>query len=436
MKNVSHTDLWQNPSQKAACNLIVGDSYCIEENFGVPPPTSTTSSTSSSTGLSTPTPHQTGLVSNCDSFYLVQSGDQCGNIASAYGITLANFYAWNPAVGNTCASLIAGDYVCVNIVGGTTLTSSKQTTTPTNGITTPNPIQTGIVSNCNTFYLVQSGDQCGTIASTHGITLASFYAWNPAVGSTCTSLIAGDYVCVNIIGGTTLTMSTSKSPTNGITTPGPIQTGISGSCNTFYLVQSGDQCGTIASSHGISLANFYAWNPAVSSTCTSLIAGDYVCVNVIGGTTLTTSTSKSPTNGITTPGPIQTGVTANCNTFYLVQSGDQCGTIASSHGISLASFYAWNPAVGSTCATLIAGDYVCVNVIGGTTTTASKTTSTKGNGVSTPTPTQSGMTTSCKTFHDVVSGDQCGTIASNAGITLAQVRASFVLMLRMCASIC
>lgn len=131
MKNVSYTDLWQNPSQKAACNLIVGDSYCIEENFGVTPPTSTTSSTSSSTGLSTPTPHQTGLVSNCDSFYLVQSGDQCGNIASAYGITLANFYAWNPAVGNTCASLIAGDYVCVNIVGGTTLTSSNKRHPPT-----------------------------------------------------------------------------------------------------------------------------------------------------------------------------------------------------------------------------------------------------------------------------------------------------------------
>jgi len=92
--------------------------------------------------------------------------------------------------------------------------------------------------------------------------------------------------------------------------------------------------------------------------------------------------------------------------------------IASSHGISLASFYAWNPAVGSTCATLIAGDYVCVNVIGATTTTASKTTSTKGNGVSTPTPTQSGMTTSCKRSM-IGLRDQCGTIASNAGITLA-----------------
>jgi LysM repeat protein len=361
------------------------------------------------------------MVSNCNSFYLVKSGDQCGSIASSFGITLANFYAWNPAVGNTCAGLIAADYVCVNIVGGTTLTSSTSST-PTNGITTPTPIQTGVVSNCNTFYLVQPGDQCGTVVSSHGVTLANFYLWNPAVGSTCNGLIAGDYVCVNIIGGTTLTTITTNTPTNGITTPTPIQTGMTSSCNTFYLVQPGDQCGTVASSHGVSLANFYLWNPAVGSTCAGLIAGDYVCVNVIGGSTISTTTSKSstPTNGITTPTPIQTGMTSSCNTFYLVQSGDECGTIASIHGVSLANFYLWNPAVGNSCAGLQAGEYVCVNVIGGTTTTASKTTSTVGNGISTPTPTQSGMTGSCKTFHFVVSGDECGTIASNAGITLTQ----------------
>lgn len=86
---------------------------------------------------------------------------QCGTIASTYGITLASFYAWNPAVGNTCAGLLSGEYVCVNIVGGTTLTSSMPQT-PTNGITTPTPIQTGTVGNCNTFYLVQPGDQVRT----------------------------------------------------------------------------------------------------------------------------------------------------------------------------------------------------------------------------------------------------------------------------------
>jgi hypothetical protein len=53
----------------------------------------------------------------------------------------------------------------------------------------------------------------------------------------------------------------------------------------------------------------------------------------------------------------------NCNKFYLVIKGDECGTIASKAGISLADFYAWNPAVGSTCATLGLNDYVCTGTL-------------------------------------------------------------------------
>jgi hypothetical protein len=38
-------------------------------------------------------------------YYLVNSGDGCYNIPQATIITLDNFYAWTPAVGNACASL-------------------------------------------------------------------------------------------------------------------------------------------------------------------------------------------------------------------------------------------------------------------------------------------------------------------------------------------
>lgn len=60
-----------------------------------------------------------GMVSDCDKFYLVQSGDGCANVASAAGISLADFYAWNPAVGTSCAYLDVGDYVCIDIPGVT-----------------------------------------------------------------------------------------------------------------------------------------------------------------------------------------------------------------------------------------------------------------------------------------------------------------------------
>lgn len=158
-----------------------------------------------------------------------------------------------------------------------------------------------------------------------------------------------------------MTTTSSPTPTNGVSTPMPIQTGMVSNCNTFYLVQPNDECGTIASSHGISLANFYLWNPAVGSSCTYLDLGDYVCVNVIGGSTSTSvPTSTTPGNGIATPTPTQAGMWDSCSKWHLVASGDECGTIASAAGITLATFYAWNPAVGSSCKTLDVGYYVCI----------------------------------------------------------------------------
>jgi LysM repeat protein len=74
--------------------------------------TSSTTTTSSAT-VTGPTPQQTGIIANCNKYHLVESGDGCASIATAYGISLPNFYAWNPAVGSSCGSLWLGYYVCV-----------------------------------------------------------------------------------------------------------------------------------------------------------------------------------------------------------------------------------------------------------------------------------------------------------------------------------
>ncbi|PMD58813.1 uncharacterized protein K444DRAFT_484034, partial [Hyaloscypha bicolor E] len=59
-------------------------------------------------------------------------------------------------------------------------------------------------------------------------------------------------------------------------------------------------------------------------------------------TTISSSTTKSGA-----PAPTQTGIVANCQAWYAAKGGDGCGAIATSYNISLAQFYAWNPAVGS-----------------------------------------------------------------------------------------
>ncbi|KAH6688815.1 LysM domain protein [Leptodontidium sp. MPI-SDFR-AT-0119] len=351
-------------------------------------------------------------ISTCSAWHDVVATDTCASIIATYGITLAQFILYNPIAGSTTScTLLTGFDFCVQInYGVTTISTSTSTSTSTsssttsssssvlttattlststtvastttttstgNGISTPTPYQVGITTSCGSFYLVVSGDQCGTIATAAGISLDSFYAWNPAVGSTCASLWAGYYVCINVIGGstststsTTTTSVTTTSSTNGIATPTPYQSGMTTSCNTFYLVVSGDQCGTIATAKGISLSSFYAWNPAVGSTCASLWADYYVCVNVIGGTTSTTSTTTSVStttttgNGVTTPTPVEPGITTTCSKFHLVVSGDTCAAIATAAGITTTQFYAWNTNVGSTCASLWLGYYVCIGVL-------------------------------------------------------------------------
>ncbi|UKZ53591.1 hypothetical protein TrVGV298_007386 [Trichoderma virens] len=363
------------------CNLISGLYYCVEVNFvtiSVPPtvpPTSTTTrsatTTSKGNGITTPTPTQSGMVSNCNKFYQVVSGDGCFDIAAANNIALNDFYSWNPAVKTDCTGLFAGYYVCVGIIGtisssASSTTTVKSTTTSSggNGITTPTPTQTGMVKNCNKFYLVASGDSCPNIATANKIALNDFYAWNPAVKTDCTSLLAGYYVCVGVtVSSTTLVKSTTTSSGgNGIATPTPTQTGMIKNCNKFYLVASGDSCPNIATANKIALADFYSWNPAVKTDCTSLLAGYYVCVGVQGSTTTKSSTSTKSSTAIATPTPYQSGMTSNCRGFHLVVSGDSCSAIATAAGISLTNFYSWNPAVGTSCSSLWLGYYVCIAI--------------------------------------------------------------------------
>lgn len=72
---------------------------------GGPDPTSTTTTTLKTTTKATTTtssskyePTQPGVPANCDKFHLVASGDQCDTIEAKYGITDAQFKAWNPDV--------------------------------------------------------------------------------------------------------------------------------------------------------------------------------------------------------------------------------------------------------------------------------------------------------------------------------------------------
>ncbi|KAF7535389.1 hypothetical protein G7054_g5453 [Neopestalotiopsis clavispora] len=362
-----------NPSVGTACTLNVGQSYCVERNFGIPPVTTTTGTTTSSAptttttgnGVSTPTPSQPGMVSNCAKFDFVNPGDTCAIVASRNGITTTQLSAWNNA-GTDCTALQASVYVCVNLLAGsgTVTTTSTSTSTSSTGIVTPTPSQPGMVSNCNKFDFVNPGDTCSVVAARNSISTAQLSTWNNA-GTDCTALQASVYVCVGLIStGTTLTTTTTTSST-GIATPTPSQPGMVSNCNKFDFVNPGDTCSAVASRNSITTAQLSSWNSA-GADCTALQASVYVCVGVIGGTTptttvTTTSTTTSTGNGVSTPTPTQPGMTPNCDKFHFVASGDTCDSIAKAAGITTTQFINWNTGVGSDCTSMWLNAYVCIH---------------------------------------------------------------------------
>jgi hypothetical protein len=120
--------------------------------------------------------------------------------------------------------------------------------------------------------------------------------------------------------------------------------------------------------------------------------------------------------------PTQPGIVSNCNKFHYVASGVTCSQILSYQKISLADFAKWNPSVNNDCSGLWAEVNICVGVIGGTpvtTTIKPSTTTSAGNGIHTPQPTQLGMVTNCNKSHYVASGVTCSQITSYQKVSLA-----------------
>ncbi|KAL4795601.1 hypothetical protein BDV19DRAFT_378800 [Aspergillus venezuelensis] len=121
-------------------------------------------------------PTQAGIVAGCQKYHTIASGEDCSTF------------------GKTCTNLWLGYAYCVE---GPSATTTAKTTTSTAG-PVPAQTQTGIVSDCNKYYTVISGDFCAKIEGDYGITFAQLYEWDPAIGSNCESLWVGYAVCVGV----------------------------------------------------------------------------------------------------------------------------------------------------------------------------------------------------------------------------------------------
>ncbi|KFY96630.1 hypothetical protein V500_02364 [Pseudogymnoascus sp. VKM F-4518 (FW-2643)] len=309
------------------------------------------------------------------------------------------------------------------------------------------------VPSACTLKQINIGDSCDALAtayttSTLNVTTTLFLSWNPNIIGLCDNLTTSQYVCSSPPGGAytlpdpingTNTDASSQNrggqgpvgvvPTTNSTAAAPTQPGISSNCTKFAYAGSGDTCFGFTQSFSISMADFSTWNPVLGypdgQNCTTQfwLGYDY-CVEVNGGSSVSTSTSapSTPSSTSSLPYPTQSGIIATCNKFKDAETGDYCTLFASNNGITNEQLYTWNPILGANgenCATLFqAGVDYCVGV---STKSAHSTTTTSATSTTSAIPTQSGIASNCNKIVVAQTGDYCYIFAQDNNITTAQL---------------
>ncbi|KAL8310459.1 hypothetical protein RB597_010340 [Gaeumannomyces tritici] len=236
--------------------------------------TTPTTPTGPSNGIETPKPTQDGMVDNCNKFHLAVEGDNCWSVANKYGISEAQLHQWNKGIGGVaCATMWTGYHQCIGVSGG----GGGSQTQPPPASNTPQPIQDGMVGNCNKFHLVAAGDNCWNLASRYGLGESQLQQWNKGIGGTaCNTMWTEYHVCVGVSGDG----GSQTQPPPASNTPQPVQDGMVGNCKRFHFVEGGQNCEGISRTYGISVGDFVRWNPAAGSDCRGLWARTYACVGV------------------------------------------------------------------------------------------------------------------------------------------------------------
>ncbi|KAL2817249.1 hypothetical protein BDW59DRAFT_166063 [Aspergillus cavernicola] len=312
-----------------------------------------------------------------------------------FGISLKDFLFLNAGVNNNCTNLYAEESYCVAPVGPidqypghpdyippetsistvpyTNLPKATYTPPKITGLPTSLPLAPGTRKDCFVYAVgsdleVDIGftfftSVCDALAQGWGISLEELQNWNPSLNTTNSTACApedGYRYCMGAYNGATVTQTVGLEPTG---TAYPIREGTTENCDEFEAVVPPMTCSTVLNRHGITIAQFYEWNPAVGEQCGNLWLNYRYCIRVGEPPIMTESSSATPTPTQTPttttpatttttttstamypdpPGPTQRGVASNCNAWHLVESSDgSCWAITQGYGITLEEFYEW-----------------------------------------------------------------------------------------------
>ncbi|KAJ5946736.1 hypothetical protein N7454_003575 [Penicillium verhagenii] len=98
------------------CQHLWLDNYvCVDAPDQRATTTTSATTTTQTASSTTPSPLIPSTDANCAKYHYVVENEDCESVESDYGITAAQFNAWNPYVGSDCAGLWLHYYVCVGV---------------------------------------------------------------------------------------------------------------------------------------------------------------------------------------------------------------------------------------------------------------------------------------------------------------------------------
>lgn len=267
-------------------------------------------------------------------YYTVRRGDNLGEIAEKYNVSIANLKKWNRLKGNAIArgkslKIITNESFVKTIrkesktdrIPSETIADNKQIAASETKINkedkTKKSIKTDTLSsNVAAYYIVQKGDNLGNIAKKNNVTVEEIKEWNHLSN-------------INIQFGTSLQVAKNDVNSNEeIASTTKTE-------NVEYVVKKGDNLGNIAKKFGSSLDDLKQWNNLQDN-------------NIAFGSTLIVAKSEVPIIDKTTAETFRkkdnlASATKNNTINYYVKKGDSLYSISKKYpGVSISDIKKWN----------------------------------------------------------------------------------------------
>lgn len=267
-------------------------------------------------------------------YYTVRRGDNLGEIANKYDVTIADIKKWNKLKSNTVArgknlKIITSESVVQTVRKATKSDNAtsemkadnkqiavSETKTAKDDRGNKNIKTDTISSNTAAFYIVQKGDNLSSIAKKNNVSVEEIKEWNHLSGT-------------SIQLGTSLQVAKNEAVANEQLASAPKME------NVEYIVKKGDNLGVIAKKFGSSLDDLKQWNNLQDNT---IALGSSLIVAKSEVTTenkAVAETFKKKDN--------LASASKKKDVNYYVKKGDSLYSIAKKYpGVSISDIKKWN----------------------------------------------------------------------------------------------